>query len=236
MVAQLRHLEDAGIWGKIAWIASGVACAAALCALTSAAALAAPVLCSPAGGRTIARSHQVRVFIRHANFYSCWLPTRRRTLLGRVGTSLPERAATLSTRVRIDGQYVGYAIEGVAEGGEEGIVFAVNARSGRIKREVEAPQIDHEDGLLVSSVADIGVTADGSLVYEQVESSPCPGSHAGQEHMPDVGLIAVEPGNGYRVLDCERATEPEGSISKLLVVGQTATWMHAGVIHNATLR
>ncbi len=40
--------------------------------------------------------------------------------------------------------------------------------------------------------------------------------------MPDVGPIAVEPGNGHRMLDCEGATEPEGSISKLLVVGQTA--------------
>ena len=178
----------------------------------------------------------MRVFIRHANFYSCWLPTRRRTLLGHVGVALPEHAATLSTHARIDGQYVAFAIEAVAEGGEEGIVLAVNARTGRVKREVEAPQIDNGDGSLVSTVADVGVTADGSLVYEQVESSPCPGSHAEQEHMPDVALIAVEPGNGHRVLDCEQSTEPEGSIAKLLVVGQAATWMHAGVARSVTLR
>jgi hypothetical protein len=222
--------------GRIGRIISGLACVAVLGLSTSAPAHASPVLCSPAGGGTIARSHQVRVFIRHSNFYSCWLPTRRRTLLGQIGASLPEQAATLSTRVRIDGQYVGFAIEGTAEGGEEGIAFAVNARTGRVKREVEAPQIDHEDGLLVSSVADVGVTADGSLVYEQVEGSPCPGFHAGQEHLPDVALIAVEPGSRHRVLDCELSTEPQGSISKLVVVGQTATWMHAGSARSATLR
>ena len=77
---------------------------------------------------------------RHAVYYACWLPKRKRTRLGiEAENSLPETSGGVSTPVHVNGQYVVWAIEGVAEGGEEAIVFALNARTGRIVHELEVP-------------------------------------------------------------------------------------------------
>ena len=76
----------------------------------------------------------------------------------------------VSTPVHINGQYVAWAIESVDEGGEEAIVYALNARTGRILHELVAPQRFEDE--LVSSVTEVGVAADGSLVYLQLEGSP----------------------------------------------------------------
>ena len=135
------------------------------------------------------------MFIRHAAYYACWLPKRKRTRLGiEAENGLPETSGGVSTPVHINGQYVVWAIEGVAEGGEEAVVSALNARTGRIVRELEVPQLEEPD--LVSSVSDVGVGADGSLVYLQLEGSPCPGNHThGEEHSRDQGLVAFEPGD-----------------------------------------
>lgn len=192
--------------------------------------------CGPSGGDTVARSPQVRVFIRHGTYYACWLPKRKRTRLGiEAENGLPETSGGVSTPVHINGQYVVWAIEGVAEGGEEAVVSVLNAHTGRIVRELEVPQLEESD--LVSSVTDVGVGADGSLVYLQLEGSPCPGNHThGVEHNRDQGLVAFEPGNHHHVLDCEVDSDPEFSITHLRVVGQTVSWTHAGVPHSATLR
>ena len=192
--------------------------------------------CGPYGGNTIARSPQVRVFTRGSVYYSCWLPKRKRTRLGiEAENSLPETSGGVSTPVHVNGQYVVWAIEGVAEGGEEAILFALNARTGKIVHELEVPQLMEPD--LVSSVTDVGIGADGSLVYLQLEGSPCPGNHThGEEHSRDQGLVAFEPGNHHHVLDCEVDSDPEYSITHLRVVGQTVSWTHAGVPHSATLR
>jgi hypothetical protein len=197
---------------------------------------AARYACGRYGGRTIARSARVRVFIRQSTYYSCWLPTRKRTRLGVEGEGEPEGPAVVSTPVHINGQYVAWATEGVAEGGEEAIMFALNARTGRILHEVEAPQRFEDD--LVSSVTEVGVAADGSLVYLQDEGSPCPGNHmpGNKEHNRDEALIAYEPGNHHRLLECEIASEPELSIAHLRVVGQRASWTNAGAAHTVTLR
>jgi hypothetical protein len=191
--------------------------------------------CGRYGGQTIARSARARVFIRQSTYYSCWLPTRKRTRLGIEGEDLPEHPAGVSTPVHINGQYVAWAIEGVAEGGEEAIMFALNARTGRILHEVEAPQRYESD--LVSSVTEVGVAADGSLVYVQQEGSPCPGNHIpGKEHGRDEALIAFEPGNHHHLLECEMDSDPEFSITHLRVVGQTVSWTHAGAARKVTLR
>jgi len=191
--------------------------------------------CGPYGGKTIAHSAHVRVFVRQSTYYSCWLPTRKRTRLGIEGEDLPEHPAGVSTPVHIDGQYVAWAIEGVDEGGEEAIVYALSARTGRILHQLEIPQL--YEPLLVSSVTDIGVAADGSLVYVQLEGSPCPGNHTpGKEHNRDQALIAFEPGNHHHLLECEIESDPEFSITHLRVVGQTVSWAHAGAAHAVTLR
>jgi hypothetical protein len=192
--------------------------------------------CGSHGGETIARSAQVRVFIRDSTYYSCWLPKRKRTRLGiESENSLPENSGGVSTPVHVNGQYVVWAIEGVAEGGEEAIVSVLNARAGRIVHELEVPQLEESD--LVSSVTDVGVAADGSLVYLQLEGSPCPGSHThGAEHNRNEGLVAFEPGNHHHLLDCEVDSDPEFSITHLRVVGQTVSWTHAGAAHAVTLR
>jgi hypothetical protein len=191
--------------------------------------------CGPYGGQTIAHTSKVRVFIRQSTYYSCWLPTRKRTRLGIEGEDLPEHPAGVSTLVHINGQYVAWSIEGVAEGGEEAIVFALNARTGRILHELEVPQRFEDD--LVSSVTEVGVAGDGSLVYLQQEGSPCPGYHtAAKEPDRDEALIAYEPGNHHHLLDCEIASDPESSITHLRVVGQTVSWTHAGATHTVTLR
>jgi len=191
--------------------------------------------CGRYGGQTIARSARVRVFVRQSTYYSCWLPTRERTRLGIEGEDLPEHPAGVSTPVHINGQYVAWAIEGVDEGGEEAIVYALNARTGRILHELEVPQ--RYESLLVSSVSEVGVAADGSLVYVQQEGSPCPGYHIpGKEHRRDEALIAFEPGNHHHLLECEIASDPEFSITHLRVVGQTVSWTHTGAAHSATLR
>jgi hypothetical protein len=191
------------------------------------------ILCSAGGGRTLSRSHQVRVFARKGIFYSCWLPSRRRTTLGRIGEIIPNRGAVLATHVRIDGEYIAYSTQ---ESGDPGynvsLVVSVNARTGRTARQVEPLETESFD----SVVEDVGVAADDALVYIQQAGAPCPGSHTTGESQPDGGVIAVEPGAKRHTLDCELPTEPEGSISKLVVKGQTATWMHAGVLHTATLR
>lgn len=204
--------------------------------LACAPALGAPrYACGRYGGRTIAHSARVRVFVRQSTYYSCWLPTRKRTRLGIEGEELPEHPAGVSTAVHINGQYVAWAIEGVDEGGEEAILFALNARTGRILHELEVPQRYESD--LVSSVTEVGVAADGSLVYVQLEGSPCPGDHVlGEEHNRDEALIAFEPGNHHHLLECEIESDPEFSITNLGVAGQTVSWMHAGVGHQVKIR
>ena len=206
------------------------------CTTVDAAARKSPrVLCSPGAGRTLAKSHRVRVFARRGKFYSCWLPTRLRTTLGRLGEPIPNQAATLATHVRIDGQYVAFSTQ---ETGDPGFslsrVVSVNARTGRVAREVEPRETES----FSSFVEDVGVAADGALVYLQAEGTPCPGEHKNgkAEPQPEDALIAVEPGAKGHTLDCEAPSDQAGSISKLAVVGQTATWMHAGVLHTATLR
>jgi hypothetical protein len=180
----------------------------------------------------------VRVFARKGNFYSCWLPSRRRTTLGRVGEVIPDGEAVLSTHVRIDGEYVAFAEQAIGDPGYSlSSVVSVNARTGRMGRLVEPRETENFD----SFVDDVGVAADDALVYLQWEGTPCPGEHTTGEHGPDDALIAVEPGakphtTKRRTLDCELPTETEGSISKLVVAGQTVTWMHAGVARTATLR
>jgi hypothetical protein len=225
-VAGVRRSGVAGVLClAFAWL--WVACAPASAATHYA--------CGRYGGKTIAHSAQVRVFIRQGTYYSCWLPTRRRTLLGIEGEDEPEHPAGVSTPVHINGQFVAWAVEGVAEDGEEAIMFALNARTGRIIHELEAPQVFENE--LVSSVTEVGVAADGSLVYLQQEGSPCPGNHMpGKEHGRDEALIAFEPGNHHRLLECEVESEPEFSITRLRVVGQTVSWAHAGAAHTATLR
>jgi len=217
-----------------------LACALALTVVGTASANAAPrtsptVACSPGGGRTIARSHHVRVFARRGKFYSCWLPTRLRTTLGRLGEPIPNQAATLATHVRIDGQYVAFATQQTGDPGFSlSRVVSVNARTGRVAREVEPSETES----FSSFVEDVGVAADGALVYMQADGTPCPGERTLKdgERRPDDALIAVEPGVKRHTLDCETPSDPAGSISKLEVVGQTATWMHAGVLHTAPLR
>jgi hypothetical protein len=191
--------------------------------------------CGPYGGETVAHTTQVRVFKRDSTYYACWLPKRKRTQLGiESANSLPETGGGVSTAVHINGQYVVWAIEGVDEGGEEAVVSVLNARTGRIVRELEVPQQYEPD--LVSSVTDVGVGADGSIVYLQLEGSPCPGNHSvGPIHDRNEALVAFEPGNHHHVLDCEVDSDPEYSITHLRVVGQTVTWTHAGVPHSATI-
>jgi hypothetical protein len=199
---------------------------------------AATVRCSAGGGRTLSRSHQVRVFARSGTFYSCWLPTRRRTTLGRLGEPVLDGAAALSTHVRIDGDFVAFAEQAVGDPSYSlSTVISVNARTGRVAREAEPRETEDFD----SFVDDVGVAADDALVYLQRDGSPCAGEHTTGEHGPDDALIAVEPGANRHTtkrhtLDCETSTEPEGSISKLLVAGQTVTWTHSGVAQTATLR
>ena len=194
------------------------------------------VLCSAGGGRTLARSPRVRVFARRGVFYSCWLPTRLRTTLGRVGEDLPDAGPRLASHVRIDGAYVAFAMQATGDPGYDlSSVEAVNARTGRVAREVEPHETENFD----SYVLEVGVAADGALVYLQSEGSPCPGEHHGSGQdgpEPDDALVAVEPHAHRRTLDCELASEPTDSIKALVVAGQTATWVHAGVLHTATLR
>jgi hypothetical protein len=226
-VARVRQAKRASLLCLIlAWL--WLACAPALGAPHYA--------CGSHGGETIARSPQVRVFIRGSTYYSCWLPKRKRTRLGiESENDLPENSGGVSTPVHTNGQYVVWAIEGVAEGGEEAIVSVLNARTGRIVRELEVPQ--EYEPVLVSSVTDVGVAADGSLVYLQLEGSPCPGNHThGAEHNRNEALVAYEPGNHQHLLECEVDSDPEFSITHLRVVGQTVSWTHAGVAHAVALR
>ena len=191
------------------------------------------ILCSAAGGRTLSKSAQVRVFAREGVFYSCWLPTRRRTTLGTLGESVPDGPPALATHVRIDGQFVAFSEQAFGDPGYDvSRIVSVNARTGRVAREVEPQETENFN----SFVIDVGVAADDAVVYLQETGTPCPGEHTTGDHGPDDGVIAVEPGAKRHTLDCELAAEPEGSISKLVVKGQTATWMHAGVLHTATLR
>jgi len=191
------------------------------------------LLCSAAGGRTLSKSAQVRVFAREGVFYSCWLPTRRRTTLGTLGESVPDGPPALATHVRIDGQFVAFSEQAFGDPGYDvSRIVSVNARTGRVAREVEPQETENFN----SFVIDVGVAADDAVVYLQETGTPCPGEHTSGDHGPDDGVIAVEPGAKRHTLDCELPAEPEGSISKLVVKGQTATWMHAGVLHTATLR
>jgi hypothetical protein len=189
--------------------------------------------CSASGGRTLSRSHQIRVFARKGLFYSCWLASRRRTTLGRVGEEVPNMGAVLSTHVRIDGEYVAFSVQ---ESGDPGYnlsqIISVNARTGRAARRIEPLETENFD----SFVEDVGVAADDAIVYVQRDGAPCPGAHTTGELGPDSGVIAVEPGAKRHTLDCEIPGEPEGSISRLVVKGQTATWTHSGVPRSATLR
>jgi hypothetical protein len=173
------------------------------------------------------------VFARKGVFYSCWLASRRRTTLGRVGENVPDQGAVLATHVRIDGEYVAFSTQ---ESGDPGFdlssIVSVNARTGRTARTVEPLETENFE----SFVEDVGVAADDALVYVQEAGAPCPGNHTTGELRPDGGVIAVEPGAKRHTLECEVPSEPEGSISKLVVVGQTATWTHSGVLHTATLR
>jgi hypothetical protein len=227
---RLGHAPRNGVAGLLcltfAWLWLGYAPASA----------ATHFACGRYGGRTIAHSAQVRVFIRQSTYYSCWLPTRKRTRLGIEGEDEPEHPAGVSTLVHVNGQYVAWSVEGVAEGGEEAIMFVLNARTGRILHELEAPQRFEDE--LVSSVTEVGVAADGSLVYLQEEGSPCPGNHipGDKEHNRDEALIAFEPGNHHHLLECEVASEPEVSITHLRVVAQTVSWTNAGAAHSVTLR
>jgi hypothetical protein len=215
----------------------------AACSLALAVGLPAPasgssqparrVLCSAGGGRTLSKSAQVRVFARKGVFYSCWLPTRRRTTLGNLGEDVPNMSPVLATHVRIDGQFVAFSEQASGDPGYDlSRIVSVNARTGRVAREVEPQETENFN----SFVVDVGVAADGALVYLQQIGTPCSGEHTSGEHGPDEGVIAVEPGAKRHTLDCEAPAEPEESISKLVVRGQTATWMHAGVTHTATLR
>jgi hypothetical protein len=242
MARRWLHIRPTwGSWAGAALLARTLVCipllAATFAALTASAEGAARdsqrVLCSPGGGRTLSRSHQVRVFARKGIFYSCWLASRRRTTLGRVGENVPDQGAVLATHVRVDGEYVAFSTQ---ESGDPGFnvssIVSVNARTGRIARRVEPMETENFESI----VEDVGVAADDALVYVQEAGAPCPGSHATGELRPDGGVIAVEPGAKRHTLDCELSSEPERSISKLVVIGQTATWMHSGVLHNATLR
>jgi hypothetical protein len=110
-------------------------------------------------------------------------------------------------------------------------IVSVNARTGRLARKVEPMETEDFD----SVVEDVGVAKNDALVYVQQAGSPCPGEHTAGEHEPDDAVIAVEPGAKGHTLDCEIPSEPEGSISRLVVVGQTATWMHSGVLHTVAL-
>jgi hypothetical protein len=191
------------------------------------------ILCSAGGGRTLSKSAQVRVFARKGAFYSCWLPTRRRTTLGQLGEDAPDGPPVLATHVRIDGQFVAFSEQAIGDPSfDVSQIVSVNARTGRVARQVEPQETEDFD----SSVVDVGVAADDAVVYVQDAGTPCPGEHTTGEHGADDAVIAVEPGVKRHTLDCELATEPERSIAKLVVNGQTATWMHAGVAHTATLR
>jgi hypothetical protein len=228
--------------GALAAFGGALACALA-CALAVAVGLSAradgaspnppSILCSPGGGRTLSRSHQVRVFARKGRFYSCWLPTRRRTTLGYLGEPVPDGPPVLTTHVRIDGEFVAFA---ELQTGDPDFslssIISVNARTGHVGRDVEPHETEYFD----SSVVDVGVAADDALVYVQREGTPCPGLHMSGEHGPDDAVIAVEPGVRAHTLDCEVPSDPEASISMLVVKGQTATWIHSGVLHTATLR
>ncbi len=218
-------------------LAGTLALAIGLTASASGASRRSPrVLCSAGGGRTLARSPRVRVFVRRGVFYSCWLPTRFRTTLGRVGEDLPDRGPTLASHVRIDGEYVAFSTQATGDPGYDlSSVESVNVRTGRIAREVQPRETESFD----SFVVEVGVAADGALVYLQSEGSPCPGEHHGTGQggpEPDDAVVAVEPHAHRRTLDCELASEPTGSITGLKVVGQTASWLHTGVLHTATLR
>jgi hypothetical protein len=145
-----------------------------------------------------------------------------------------DRFAVLATHVRIDGEYIAYSMQATGDPGfDTSTVVAVNVRTGRL-REVEP----RETEAFSSFVEDVGIAADGTLVYLQAEGTPCRGEHppSNEQTEPDDALIAVEAGAKRHLLDCEIASEPDNSISRLVVVGQTATWMHAGVARTATLR
>ena len=230
--------------GLVAVVSTVSLTAGALCGPGTAA--AAPVRCSKSGGTTLASSAKARVFYRDADLYSCWLPTRRRTLLGELEATFPPHDGVavqkeLAVNAHVDGEFVGFSLHYAPEGGEEAIVLAVNARTGRRRRRLEVPQQFEESGL-VSSIEDLGVAADGSLVYEQVLGSPCKGHHDGPPPCKgcigarNAALVAVEPGDSHRLLDCELSSEPEGSISGLRVSGQTVTWQHGGEARSDTLR
>jgi hypothetical protein len=141
----------------------------------------------------------------------------------------------LATHVRIDGQYVAFSLQASGDPGYNvSMIISVNARTGRTAREVEPLETETFD----SAVEDVGVAADDAIVYLQAEGSPCPGTHTLKdgEIRPEDAVIAVEPAVKRHTLDCELPSEPEDSISKLVVVGQTATWLHSGIVHVATLR
>jgi hypothetical protein len=221
-----------------AWaLKTAVACvsAAAVCSPAGARAQTQPprFACSAGGGRTLARSARARVFARKGRFYGCWLPTRRRTALGRLGEMEIDGPPVLATHVRIDGEFVAFSLQQYGDPDfDVSSIVSVNVRTGRVVREVEPRETETFD----SFVEDVGVARDGALVYLQREGTPCPGTHTTGELSEDAALIAVEPGAKRHTLDCEAPGEPEGSISGLLVADQTVTWMHSGTLHTAHLR
>jgi hypothetical protein len=185
----------------------------------------------------------VQVFERHGLFYSCWLPTRRRTFLGHVGAEIPNKPGVLAGAVHIDGEYVAYSLQASGDPGfDVASVISVNARTGREARVVEPHEAEDMSGGFgfTSVVEEVGVAADDAIVYLQAAGSPCPGIHATGENEPDAAVIAVEPGAKRHTLrhtlDCETPSEPVHSISELVVVRQVVSWMHSGVLHTATLR
>ena len=229
-----RYNGSAGV----AVLGGAFACAVAVAMVLSAPAGGAPrkspsALCSAGAGRRLSSSHQVRVFASKGRFYSCWLPSRRRTTLGQLGEPVPDGPPVLTTHVRIDGEYVAFADHQTGDPGFSlSSIVSVNARTGRVAREVEPHETEDFD----SYVVDVGVAADDALVYLQREGTPCPGEHSSGEHGPDDAVIAVEPKAKPHTLDCEMPSEPEGSISKLVVKDQTATWIHSDVLRTTTLR
>src|SRR5271154_4547058 len=107
---------------SLSFLGSAAACILVLTVAVTPSAGGAPgrsprVLCSAGAGRTLSRSHQVRVFARKGVFYSCWLASRRRTMLGRLGESIPDQGAVLATHVRIDGEFVAFSVQ---ESGDPG--------------------------------------------------------------------------------------------------------------------
>ena len=164
--------------------------------------------CASAKGTTIAASATVRVYrvgpSDEQTFYSCWLRTAKRTLLGR-SLQLGENSQSLDT-LSLAGRYVGYR-QAISFGGE-GLtvdVLLTDVRTGRTARvAVDTEATEAETSVGVDAVLP---TPDGLLLWTG-RPADCQGLHV---------LSAA----GASTLSC-------GAVTEVAVVGRRVYWQQDG--------